>query len=77
MVQDAADNQEAIKTKLTMPVLAVGGDRQIGHLVTQEMQQVAENIEEVIIQDCKHWVAEEHPDKLSQALLTFFSSEDS
>lgn len=77
MVQDAADNQEHIKTKLTMPVLAVGGDRQIGHLVATEMQQVAQNVEEVIIQDCKHWVAEEHPDKLSQELLTFFGAENS
>lgn len=77
MAQDAIDNQDAIKTKLTMPVLAVGGDRQIGHLVAQEMQRVAENVEEVIISDCKHWVAEEHPEKLVQTLLTFFSSEDS
>ena len=77
MVQDAADNQESIKTKLTMPVLALGGARGIGKLVFTEMQQIAENVSSSLIQDCKHWVAEEQPEVLVQQLIEFFSKEKS
>ncbi len=76
MLQDAEQNKEHAKTKFTMPVLAIGGDRFIGNLVLTEMQQVAENVRGSIIQDCKHWVAEEHPHTLSQQLLAFFGEEN-
>ena len=75
MLQDAEQNKEHAKTKLTMPVLAIGGDRAVGNLVVTEMQQVASFVRGSIIKDCKHWVAEEHPDTLSQQLLAFFGEE--
>lgn len=74
MVQDAEDNKESAKTKLTIPVLAIGSDRSIGNAVITEMQQVAQTVQGSIIKDCKHWVAEEQPDILVQQLLTFFQA---
>lgn len=76
MLQDAEQNKEHAQIKLTMPVLAIGGDRFVGDLVIAEMQQVAKNVRGSIIKDCKHWVAEEHPDVLSQQLLAFFGEEN-
>ena len=71
MTQDAVENQES-KVKLQMPVLAIGGDRAIGNLVIHEIQQVAENVQGVIINNCKHWVAEKQPELLAEKLLAFF-----
>lgn len=75
MVQDAEDNKASAKTKLTIPVLAIGSDRFIGNAVITEMQQVASTVQGSIIKDCKHWVAEEQPEILVQQLLTFFQAE--
>lgn len=72
MTQDAVENQESKLVKLQMPVLAIGGDRAIGNLVIHEIQQVAENVQGVIINNCKHWVAEEQPELLAEKLLAFF-----
>lgn len=74
--QDAEHNKENAKLKLTMPVLAIGGDRSIGELAIAEMQQVAENVRGSLIKDCRHFVPEEHPDSLAQQLLTFFAQEN-
>ncbi len=74
MVQDAEDNKVSAKTKLTIPVLAIGSDRSIGNAVIAEMQQVAQTVQGSIIKDCKHWVAEEQPDILVQQLLAFFQA---
>lgn len=72
MLEDAEHNQELAKIKLSMPVLAIGGDRGLGSLVFTEMQQVAKNVQTSLIKDCKHWVAEEQPEVLVQQLLKFF-----
>ena len=65
---------EAIsKGKITVPVLALGG--QYGSAYTHpQLVPFCENIQGGIIPNCGHMVAEEQPDYLVNKLLTFYKS---
>jgi pimeloyl-ACP methyl ester carboxylesterase len=60
--QDAADNQVFARTKLTMPVLAVGGEKSIGATEAVIMRNVATNVREAVVPGSGHWLMEEKPD---------------
>lgn len=70
---DITIEQNAIrcKTRLTMPVLAVGGDKAVGLKVGIEMKSVAYTVTAVVIPDCGHYVQEESPEALIEVLLPF------
>ena len=59
--QDAKDNQIFEKVKLTMPVLAVGGEKSFGPLQAVIMRNVATNVQEAVIAGSGHWLMEERP----------------
>jgi pimeloyl-ACP methyl ester carboxylesterase/quercetin dioxygenase-like cupin family protein len=59
--QDAADNKVFEQVKLTMPVLAVGGEKSFGPLQAVIMRHVATNVEEVVVAGSGHWLMEERP----------------
>jgi pimeloyl-ACP methyl ester carboxylesterase len=60
--QDAIDNQAFMaKGKLSMPVLAIGGEKSFGAGVAAIMQFAASNVREGIIPDSGHWIMEENP----------------
>jgi pimeloyl-ACP methyl ester carboxylesterase len=74
--QDAADNRAALERdgRLTVPVLAVGGDISTsGALVEEMMREVAEHVTGVRVPRTAHWVPEENPDAFVRALLDFLS----
>lgn len=71
--EDAADNAEFAKQKLTIPVLAVGGAQSIRELCTSSMEAVADNVEGVVIPQCGHWVPEERPAELLGHVLPFLA----
>ena len=77
---DAADNQAALARggKLRVPVLALGGDKAFGRGMEclQSLQRVAERVEGGVLADCGHWMAEEQPAALAEALLAFFGKHD-
>jgi pimeloyl-ACP methyl ester carboxylesterase len=69
---DAQDNREALARngKLTVPVLAVGGATSTsGPLVEEMMHEVAEDVTGVRILRAAHWIPEENPAALTEALL--------
>jgi pimeloyl-ACP methyl ester carboxylesterase len=68
--QDFVQNQESKQRKLTMPVLAIGGEHSLGKYVEVLMQEFASNIRGSVIKDCGHWIAEEQPEELTRQLLT-------
>jgi pimeloyl-ACP methyl ester carboxylesterase len=70
---DVAHNAENAKTKLKMPVLALGGERGFGEMALRSMQLFAENVRGGVIERCGHWIPEERPDYLIEQLLAFFS----
>lgn len=58
--------------KLRIPTLAVVGELSgMGAVVTSMMREVAERVEEVVVPRSAHWVPEENPTALADALLTF------
>ena len=59
--QDAKDNKVFEQTKLTMPVLAVGGEKSFGPLQAVIMRHVATNVREAVIMGSGHWLMEERP----------------
>ncbi|MBU0581704.1 MAG: alpha/beta hydrolase [Alphaproteobacteria bacterium] len=61
--QDAADNLAflADKGKLTMPVLAIGGEKSFGPMMATVMRFAASNVSEGIIPGSGHWIMEENP----------------
>ena len=68
-----AQNAERMKRRLTLPVLAIGGEKGIGEGVVSTMKLVADNVQGVIIPGSGHWVAEEAPEKLLTALTPFLA----
>jgi len=60
--QDALDNQAFVaKGKLTMPVLAVGGEKSFGTTMAAVMRFAASDVHEAVVPDSGHWVMEENP----------------
>ncbi|HEX4577122.1 MAG TPA: alpha/beta hydrolase [Edaphobacter sp.] len=59
--QDAKDNQLFAKTKLPMPVLAVGGEKSFGATEAVVFRSVATNVREAIVPNSGHWLMEESP----------------
>jgi pimeloyl-ACP methyl ester carboxylesterase len=68
-----AQNAERKKHKLTLPVLAIGGGKALGEGVASTMRLVADNVESKIIPESGHWVAEEAPLQLLEALRPFLA----
>jgi pimeloyl-ACP methyl ester carboxylesterase len=59
--QDAEDNKIFQRTKLTMPVLAVGGEKSFGGSQAVVMRNVATNVREAVVPASGHWLLEENP----------------
>ena len=59
--QDAKDNRIFEQQKLTMPVLAVGGEKSFGTLQAVIMRHVATNVREAVVAGSGHWLMEERP----------------
>ena len=59
--QDVEDNKVFQQTKLTMPVLAVGGEKSFGATEAVVMRNVAVNVREAVVPNSGHWLMEESP----------------
>lgn len=70
---DVADNRSASSVKLTMPVLAIGGEKSFGSMMATVMRNAAVNVREAVVPNAGHWMMEENPDatvKLIDEFLT-------
>ncbi|MEI5585475.1 alpha/beta fold hydrolase, partial [Agromyces sp. CCNWLW208] len=68
-----AQNAERAQRKLTVPVLAIGGERSYGAHVEENMHGLAEDVTGLVLRGAGHWVAEEAPEQLLDALRTFLA----
>ena len=61
--QDAIDDQALIASngKLTMPILAIGGEKSFGSTMATVMRAAATDVTEGIVPDSGHWIMEENP----------------
>jgi pimeloyl-ACP methyl ester carboxylesterase len=70
--QDAIDNKAlAQKGKLTMPILAVGGDKSFGTMQAEVMSVVATDVTPQVIANSGHWLMEEQPAATISAIKGF------
>jgi pimeloyl-ACP methyl ester carboxylesterase len=69
--QTAKDFEELSRTKLTMPVLSIGGDKSLGAPLGQQVKLVATNVQVVVISNAGHWILEEQAKETMDALLKF------
>jgi pimeloyl-ACP methyl ester carboxylesterase len=59
--QDVKDNKIFQRTRLTMPVLAVGGEKSFGATEAVVMRNAATNVREAVVPGAGHWLMEESP----------------
>jgi pimeloyl-ACP methyl ester carboxylesterase len=59
------------QTRLTIPVLAIGGEKSLGEVLGQQMKLVASDVTVVVLKDTGHWVLEERPRETTDALQKF------
>ncbi|MCU1306700.1 MAG: Alpha/beta hydrolase [Acidobacteriaceae bacterium] len=69
--QAAKDFAQLAQTKLTMPVLVIGGEKSLGDVLGQQAKLVAPNVTVVVLKDTGHWVLEERPKETTDALVKF------
>src|SRR5271157_55116 len=69
--QAAKDFAQLSQTKLTMPVLVIGGEKALGEVLAQQMKLVASELTVVVLKDTGHWVLEERPGETTDALQIF------
>jgi pimeloyl-ACP methyl ester carboxylesterase len=71
--RDAKDFANLAKTKLTMPMLVLSGEKAGGQFLIDQGQLVAGNVEGVIIKGAGHWLVDEAPDDVLPRLVTFLT----
>ena len=74
--RDIEDNRQGLAElgKLTMPVLAVGGQASTtGPLMADMMREVADDVTELRVPNAAHWIAEENPTALAEGLIAFLA----
>jgi pimeloyl-ACP methyl ester carboxylesterase len=70
--QDAVDNRAFVAAgKLTMPVLAVGGEKSFGPTMAVVMRAAATDVRELVIPNSGHWLMEEQPVATVAAVRAF------
>jgi pimeloyl-ACP methyl ester carboxylesterase len=69
--QAAKDFAQLSQTKLTMPVLTIGGDKSLGEALGEQTKLVATNVTAVVLKDTGHWILEERPKETTEALNSF------
>jgi pimeloyl-ACP methyl ester carboxylesterase len=71
--QDGKDNQALLTKggKLSIPVLAIGGDHSFGADMATELSFVATSVTGAVIPDAGHWIMEEQPHAAIDLLVPF------
>jgi pimeloyl-ACP methyl ester carboxylesterase len=68
-----AQNEQRKARRLTLPVLAIGGQESSGEGIGNTMMLVADDVQTVVLTGSGHWVAEQAPEQLLAALTAFLA----
>ena len=72
--QDAVDNQKFLaEGKLKIPVLAIGGEKSFGIGFANEIGFAAESVRGLSISNSGHWLMEEQPEAVMNAIQSFLA----
>lgn len=69
--QNMADNVEMAKTRLTLPILALGGEHWLGPVMKASFEPVGSNVTGISVKGSAHFVPEEAPDEVQRLLDSF------
>ena len=69
--QAARDFAQLSQMKLSMPALAIGGEKANGELLGQQIKIVASDSKAVVLNNTGHWVLEENPKGTTGGLMNF------
>ena len=71
--QDGEDNKALFAKvgKLTLPLLAIGGDHSYGASMKSELDYVATNVQGAVITSSGHWIMEEQPQRAIDTIVPF------
>lgn len=69
--QDAKDFAELAKTKLTMPMLVLTGEKASGEFLIEQARLVDTNVAGVVIKGKGHWLMDEAPQEVVPRLVAF------
>jgi pimeloyl-ACP methyl ester carboxylesterase len=69
--QLAKDFSKLSQTKLTMPVLSIGGEKSLGNELGAQMKLVADSLTVIVLPNTGHWILEEKPKETTDALVNF------
>lgn len=70
-LQAAADFSKLAKTKLTIPLLTIGGEKSLGVALGEQGRLVATDVTTIVVKDAGHWILEEQPEAVTAALAGF------
>jgi pimeloyl-ACP methyl ester carboxylesterase len=71
--QAATDFARFSRTKLTMPVLSIGGEKANGDALARQVHLVASNATAITLPNTGHWMMEERPQETMAALVQFLN----
>jgi len=73
--QDAVDNKALLaeKGKLTMPVLALGGEKSLGTAEADLLRFVATNVTMGTVPGSGHWIMDENPKTTTELMVDFLA----
>ena len=69
--RDAGDFAELGKTKLTMPMLVLTGEKASGTFLIEQAKLVANDVKGMVVQGSGHWLIDEAPATVIPAVLEF------
>ena len=69
--QAAKDFAEFAQTRLTMPVLSIGGEKSLGEALARQMKLVATDLAVAVLKNAGRWLLEERPKETTESLQNF------
>jgi len=72
--QDGKDFAEFARTKLTMPMLVLSGEKAGGQFLIDQGRMVDDDVEGVIIRGSGHWLIDEAPGQVIPKLVSFLAN---
>jgi pimeloyl-ACP methyl ester carboxylesterase len=62
------------QTRLTMPLLSIGGEKSLGKQLGEQARLVGTNVTVVVLPNAGHWILEEQHEATTDALLKFLAA---
>ena len=67
----AKDFAQLARSQLTMPVLAIAGEKASAAILGAQMKRVATDVNVIVLKNTGHWLMEERPKETMDALVAF------